>query len=193
MAEWWAEIDVAMEAHRVSDPDQPPRKRSSVAAIIEFRPEPHVLLMQRVKHERDPWSGHISLPGGRRSAEDTDLLDTAIRETREEVDVDLAESARLLSRLAPRQAISRGQPHDMNVTPFVFRLEQVVAPVPLEEAEALFWLPLSRAAAGDLDAEHSFERDQVIHHLPCWNFEGYTVWGMTHRILSNLISVCRSD
>jgi len=193
MDEWWAEIDVAMEAHRVSDPDQPPPKRSSVAAIIEFRPEPHVLLMKRVEHERDPWSGHISLPGGRSSPEDTDLLDTAIRETREEVDIDLAESARLLGRLAPRQAISRGRPHDMDVTPYVFRLEQEVAPVPLEEAEALFWLPLSCAAAGDLDAEHSFERNRVIHRMPCWNFDGFTVWGMTHRILSNLISVCRPE
>jgi len=192
MSPWWRLIEDALQAHDPPELEAIPPRRSSVAAIIDFRPAPHVLLMKRVMHERDPWSGHVSLPGGRSEPEDSDLIETAVRETREEVAIDLQQSASLLGRLAPRRATSSGKPHDMDVTPFVFRLEQAVEPIPLEEAEALFWLPLDRAADGELDAEHSFERDQVIHKLPAWEFEGFKVWGMTHRILQNLITVCRS-
>ena len=190
MSEWWTRMDDALKAHNPSTKDSPPPKRSSVAAIIDLRPEPHVLLMRRVEYERDPWSGHISLPGGRSSPEDNDLLDTAIRETREEVDIDLRTSARLLGRLAPRQAISRGKKHGMDVTPFIFRLEQEVEPAPLEEAEELFWLPLDQAAQGAFDGEHLFSRSDLVHNMPCWNFESFVVWGMTYRILTNLMTIC---
>ena len=50
----------------------------------------------------------------------------------------------------------------------------------------------AQAAGGELDAEHTFERDQLIHRTPAWHYDGYTVWGMTYRILQNLITVCRS-
>ncbi|MFT5286356.1 MAG: 8-oxo-dGTP pyrophosphatase MutT (NUDIX family) [Planctomycetota bacterium] len=148
--------------------------------------------MQRVEHERDPWSGHVSLPGGRSSAEDLDLLATAIRETREEVDVDLRESARLLGQLEARQAMSRGKPHDMDVTPFIFRLEREVEPTPMEEAKALFWLPLEQARNGAFEHEHQFQRGDQIHRTDAWKFEDYVVWGMTYRILDNLLSVCHA-
>lgn len=191
MAAWWTRLEEALAGHDASEPDALPARRSSVAAILAFRPAPEVLLMKRATSERDPWSGHVSLPGGRREPGDRDLLHTAIRETREEVTVDLSESARLLGRLAPRRAVSRGRPHDMDVTPFVFRLEEEVEPIPREEAETLFWLPLDLAAEGSLDGEHRFRRDEVVHRMPCWNFDSFVVWGMTYRILTNLMDLAR--
>ncbi len=190
MAEWWTRMDEALKAHNPSTNEVPPPNRSSVAAIVDLRPEPHVLLMRRVEYERDPWSGHISLPGGRSSPVDTDLLATALRETREEVDIDLQTSARLLGQLAPRQAVSLGKKQGMDVTPYIFLLEQEVQPVPMEEAEELFWLPLGQAAQGAFDGEHQFRRDELVHNMPCWNFESFVVWGMTYRILTNLMTVC---
>jgi 8-oxo-dGTP pyrophosphatase MutT (NUDIX family) len=193
MSDWWTGIEGALGAHCAPEPDDPPAQRSGVAAILAFRPAPEVLLMRRVVHERDPWSGQVSLPGGRRSRHDSDLLETAVRETREEVAVDLGKHARLLGRLAPRRAISRGRRLAMDVTPFVFRLEREVEPTPLEEAESLFWLPLDRAAAGELDGEHRYERDDVVHRMPCWKHEGYVVWGLTYRILTSLLEICRES
>ena len=192
MAEWWTGVEAALKQYEVVDVEVAPSQRSSVAAILDFRPEPHVLLMQRVEHERDPWSGHVSLPGGRSSSADRDLLATAIRETREEVDVDLATHARLLGHLAPRRAVSRGQPQDLDVTPFIFLLERAVNPTPMEEAEALFWLPLEQACSGAFNHEYQFKRNDQLHRTAAWKFGDFIVWGMTYRILENLLAICRA-
>lgn len=62
------------------------RPRAAVAVLVRGAggPRPEVLLGRRREDPRDPWSGHIALPGGRRAPLDRDLLDTALRECQEE-------------------------------------------------------------------------------------------------------------
>src|SRR5262245_20450978 len=105
---------------------QAPRlwKRSAVAVVLRHGEGPEILLMQRAIRARDRWAGHGSLPGGGEEPSDVDLRATAIRETREEVGIDLTKSARFLGRLAPVWAMARGLPRPMSVTPFVFALER---------------------------------------------------------------------
>src|SRR4029079_15904764 len=72
-------------AERESPP--PPddgRRRAAVAVLLHDEPSARALLMTRAERDGDPWSGHISLPGGGYQASDGDLRITAIRETREE-------------------------------------------------------------------------------------------------------------
>ena len=174
-------------------PDGPRFKRSSVAAVLDLASSdgPRVLLMRRVERSGDPWSGHVSLPGGRREPEDATLLETAVRETREEVGVDLAAASRALGRLDPLPAVGRGRRLAMDITPYVFVLEREVAPGLSDEAAEVFWLPLAPAAAGALDAEHAFDRHGVVHRVPCWRFEERTVWGLTYHVLSGLLELAR--
>jgi len=47
-----------------------------------------ILYIQRAKQANDPWSGHIAFPGGRQEGNEKDI-ETAIRETKEEVGLDL--------------------------------------------------------------------------------------------------------
>src|SRR3989442_6990796 len=61
-----------------------------------------VLLGERTKREGDPWSGQVGLPGGRHRAEDPTMLATAIRETKEEVGIDLEGRAEILGHMPPR-------------------------------------------------------------------------------------------
>jgi len=51
--------------------------------------DPEVLFIKRATREGDKWNGHVALPGGRRDPEDEDDLATAVRETIEEVGIDL--------------------------------------------------------------------------------------------------------
>ncbi|HEV8382740.1 MAG TPA: CoA pyrophosphatase, partial [Gemmatimonadales bacterium] len=53
------------------------------------------LFIHRAVRVGDTWSGQIAFPGGRREPSDHDLLATAIRETLEEVGVDLSRAERL--------------------------------------------------------------------------------------------------
>src|SRR5262245_4891896 len=80
------------------------------------------LFIHRAVRVGDTWSGQIAFPGGRREPRDRDLLATAIRETHEEIGVDLASAERLgvLDDLHPRTPVLP----PVVVRPFVFRSEE---------------------------------------------------------------------
>lgn len=157
----------------------------SLALVLDGRPR--VLLMRRSAKQGDPWSGQISLPGGHQEPEDEDLLATAIRETREELGLDLS-GMPCLGSLAARRARARGAVLDLGVVPYVFALEREVPTVASPEAEEAFWLSLERAGSGALDDQYVHaQADGTRLEFPAWNLEGRIIWGMTHRILSDLL------
>ena len=75
------------------------RMDAAVALIVRPRISMDVLLIKRSTNERDPWSGHMALPGGRWEPGDAGLKQTAIRETLEETGVDLTQESLELGRL----------------------------------------------------------------------------------------------
>src|ERR1051325_801401 len=88
----------------------------------------HVLFIHRAHHPLDPWSGHMAFPGGRQDPEDPDLWITVHRETREEVGIDLDRHGEYLGRLTELQAMARGRPTNMIVSPFVYLVSPEVSP-----------------------------------------------------------------
>lgn len=191
-----------LAAHRPPPAERLPARRAAVAAVLRVDEADastdgcgviHVLLMRRVEHPRDPWSGHVSFPGGTQEPGDADLLATAVRETHEEVGIDLSADARLICPLAPITAMGRGVALDMDITPFVFVLER---PRPLrvnDEVAHAFWFPLARAAAGEFDADYPYVHGRITRVLPCWRFDDQVVWGLTYRMLHDLLRIARDD
>ncbi len=178
-----------LRGHEIADPETAGR-RSAVAAVLRFeRGVPQVLLMKRAERPGDRWSGQISLPGGREDRSDRDLLATAIRETEEEVGLKLAEDARLIGRLQPIPAIAHGRVMPMVIAPFVF-VETRPGPLVLgPEAQAGFWLPLDQAAAGVLAGEYPYRMGATVERMPCWEFSGHIIWGLTYRMLGDLLAL----
>lgn len=179
-----------LAAHQPRDPsDFLVERRAAVAAVLRFDAGVQVLLMTRSVRESDRWSGHVSMPGGMQH-EGEALIDTAMRETREEMGIDLAGAPRL-GRLGAERSIARGKVLPMTITPYVF---QLVEPQPItlsDEAVDSFWFPLDRAATGELDDRYDYKLGPVPWSLPCWRWEGRTVWGLTHQMLRSLIEVVR--
>ncbi len=156
-----------------------------MAALLLDTPEPRVLLMKRAERLDDPWSGHISLPGGGYHAhEDESLLDTAIRETHEELGFQLTRDQLLgnLPALGPRNS----GPTPIEITPYVFRSETLPEVIVGPEALSAFWLPLDLALLGSIEKPFVYPNSQMI--LPSWDFEGHVIWGLTRRILDDLIA-----
>jgi 8-oxo-dGTP pyrophosphatase MutT (NUDIX family) len=160
------------------------KRRAAVAAVIHHD---RVLLMKRTERTGDPWSGHISLPGGRHDPSDPDLLATAIRETREELAIDLR-GTRVLGNLAALHPRTSG-PNGVEVTPFVFATTEAVEPRPSAEAEAAFWLPLELARSGVIDGTYTYPGSGMT--FPSWTFEGHVIWGLTMRILGEVLEAAR--
>ena len=98
---WVLSEALASYASDAADPPPPDPDflQAAVSVVIRGRPQLELLLIKRARSERDPWSGHMALPGGRRDPDDTSLLDTAVRETREETGLDLAAGGVHLGRL----------------------------------------------------------------------------------------------
>ncbi|KAK4683727.1 hypothetical protein P7C73_g6503, partial [Tremellales sp. Uapishka_1] len=94
------------------------------------------------------WSSHIAFPGGRHSSEDKSALFTALRETWEEIGIDLAEKEFLeVGRLDEREiTTSLGKRLLMILSPFVFLQTSPFTPQPelqASEVSSVHWIPLS--------------------------------------------------
>lgn len=165
--------------------------RAAVAAI--FRELPHgegaeLFFIQRAEREGDPWSGHIAFPGGRREARDATLLDTAIRETREEVGLALSR-AELLARLPDVPAFTRGKRGTLIVTPYVFGTRADVVATPNHEVASMLWVPFGKLARGEGKGTFHWAWDGKELELPCIRFAPgqQVLWGMTYRMFETLL------
>lgn len=170
-------------AAALSPPPIDGQRRAAVAVVLHGY---DLLLMKRSERASDPWSGHVSLPGGRVEPEDPHLLATAIREAREELDIELS-SAILLGSLPTLHPLMTG-PKGIEVTPFVFAITERPELRISAEAQSVFWLPLGDVATGRLDGTFSHESG---NSFPAWSYQGYTVWGMTMRVISELVEHLR--
>jgi len=146
------------------------------------------LFIRRAVRAGDTWSGQIAFPGGRRDPDDADLRATAIRETMEEVGVDLSAAERLgvLDDLYPRTPVLP----PVVVRPFVFALTARPTIVAGPEVQDAFWVSFralqAPAAQGEVIVDHPGIPRRV---LPAYTLGNRTIWGMSERILTPLISL----
>lgn len=141
---------------------------------------PEMLVIRRATRDGDPWSGHAALPGGRRSPTDDTLLDTAKRETSEEVGVSLPAPIGQLDDAGGRTQMAV-------VSTYVFHLPETVptVPDPSEVAEAL-WVPVNILIDPAARVRHP---SRTVGPWPAWEYDGLVIWGLTHRILTSFAEV----
>jgi 8-oxo-dGTP pyrophosphatase MutT (NUDIX family) len=166
-------------------------KWAAVAVLLrEGASGPEVFLIRRAEHPRDPWSGHMAFPGGRQDADDTTLLHTAMRETREEVGLDLSVEAEHIGQLDDLQAIARGKPQETVIRPFVFEVHRE-SPIQVDEtevAEAL-WTPLLPLYRGEADTVRPYQWHGTQIDFPAYDVGGRLVWGLTYQMLRSFFRV----
>ena len=161
---------------------------AAVAIVRACGAAESVLLIRRAERESDPWSGHWSLPGGRREPEDPDLLHTALRELAEECGIRIAREQ--LEAALPPTLARRSVGRFLMVTPFLFRIESE-RPAVLDSQEAVdaLWVPLS------------VMRDPARHALrpvpgvppemlfPSIELHGPPLWGFTYRLITDWLGL----
>lgn len=166
-------------------------KWAAVAMLLrEGEAGPEVFFIRRAEHPDDPWSGHMAFPGGRQHVEDPTLLHTAVRETREEVGLDLHAAAEHIGQLDDLQAIARGKPQETVIRPFVFevREELPIRPDEREVAEAL-WTPLLPLYRGDADTTRPYRWHGTQIDFPAYDVDGRVVWGLTYQMLRSFFRI----
>jgi 8-oxo-dGTP pyrophosphatase MutT (NUDIX family) len=173
-------------AHRRADTDDDPSLIWAAVAIV-LAPDPDaVLLIRRAERTGDPWSGHIALPGGRRETEDADLLTTAIRETQEEVGIRLGPDDLIgsLDDVVPRTPVLP----PIAVRPYVLALSARPTLTLNAEVASAQWVTIDHFLRADTHHPVRLEIGGQSRQVQAYQLEDGIVWGMTERILTNLIS-----
>ena len=158
-------------------------RRAAVAAVLSGDLE--FLLMRRAEIKGDPWSGHMSFPGGRVEPTDSTPLDTAIRETMEELALDLTgvEIMGELDSISTPMGLTA-----LVVHPFLFYLPSLP---PLKrsphEVASTHLLSLEVLLSGEGRGEFKHGYRGLKFTFPCVDFEGQRLWGLTLRIVDDLL------
>ena len=148
-----------------------------VVPVFRDRGQYHILFTERsddvVFHK-----GQVCFPGGTREPSDSDLLQTALREAKEEIGLDVKD-IEILGELDDVVTLVSGYV----VSPFVAFIPH---PYPLKtngkEVKGTFSVPLSF-----LMDEANFKQDSYSYE-----YEGHIIWGATARILRQFIALLRS-
>ena len=170
----------------------PGQREAAVALVLQPKVSGlRALFILRAKKEGDPWSGQMALPGGHRETIDTDLVETARRETHEEIGLDLNQAGRYLGSLAGIRANPRAG-FDLVVTPQVFALEDKAVPLqPNEEVAEVLWGNLDEMISGRSLTDASFPEFQREGTFPGYQVGAQVVWGLTFRMINDFFDLIR--
>ncbi|MFZ5553273.1 MAG: NUDIX hydrolase [Bacteroidota bacterium] len=166
----------------VSAEGKNPRLSAVMMLLYPKNEELFVVLIKRNEYE-GTHSAQVSFPGGRKDENDTSLMHTAIRETREEIGVEINESE-VLGELSPLYI----PPSNFLVTPFIAFKNTIPGfyPDPREVANLLEF-PLRLLREESLVKETSVKTGTGLQmKVPYFEINNEIVWGATAAVLSEV-------
>lgn len=167
--------------------DLPPHsyKRAAVLVpIFETHGSAHLLLTKRtdkVEHHK----GQISFPGGGEEPGDTSLLDTALRETYEEIGLEPS-SVEIWGRLDETETVVSG----FAITPFVGKIPPPddLRPNP-NEIDQVIVVPLSLFLNPAQRRVERVVREGQEWEMIFFDYPPHVIWGATARIITSMLRV----
>jgi 8-oxo-dGTP pyrophosphatase MutT (NUDIX family) len=168
---------------RLGSPLRSLRESAVLVPLFLLENELHTLFTKRPDSLRHH-GGQISFPGGIREPTDASPLQTALRETQEEIGLP-ADRVVVLGALDEVQTITQ-----FSILPFVGEIpSHFLYQIQLREVEAVIEAPVRRL----LDpAIHRVERRRVMneeHEIYFYEYGPHLIWGATARILRNLLEL----
>jgi 8-oxo-dGTP pyrophosphatase MutT (NUDIX family) len=189
-----ARIRRAMEARppALAERDEP-FKEAAVALVLRaaaVADDLELLLIRRAQREGDPWSGQIGLPGGRFERVDASLEETAVRETIEELGLDVRRHGVVLGALDELRPRTPVLP-PIIVRPYVCVVRDVPTLVPSDEVAEYRWVRVGDLFHADARVNTTVRVRDFSMRVDAYQMGDFTVWGMTERILSTFAEIWR--
>lgn len=127
-------------------------------------------------------AGEISFPGGKLAQDDAHLLDTALRETQEEISLNVNKES-VIGQLAPVTTRNSGY----TIIPFITMLDEIPELSPNSEVDEILHIPL-------FPLLHTLGADDNLEHRSL--FEAYKltyqdkiIWGASARMLKQISDI----
>jgi 8-oxo-dGTP pyrophosphatase MutT (NUDIX family) len=146
--------------------------------IIIYGNDPIILMTKKARTLKQH-GGEISFPGGKWQSNDDDLLETAIRETNEELSLSVNRN-QICGQLD--NVITLNSKY--TITPFISIIDKIPILTPNSEVESVLHIPLFsflETISNDTDPEHN-----SIKEMYTLTFEKHIVWGASARMLRQL-------
>ena len=152
--------------------------RLASVLVVIYGKDPLVVMTEKPKHMKFH-AGEISFPGGKLDSGDSDLLETALRETSEEIGLKITRK-NVIGQLEPVITLNSG----FMILPFVSVIDEIPPLSANCEVEKIFHIPLEsflKTMAHDPDPSHN-----IIQEMYTFEYQNQIVWGASARILKQI-------
>ncbi len=164
--------------------ETPSTAKQSAVAIVLYRKKntASILLTQRAEY-KGVHSGQISFPGGKSEKNDENLLATAIRETKEEIGIELSYSS-FVTELSPLYI----PPSNYMVSPFLFYVKEKIDEKLSHEVKQLIHFPITELLSSGFikHTDIALSNEKIISNAPYIAYENKIIWGATAAMLNEL-------
>ena len=147
----------------------------------EFIENPEVIFTQR-SAKVSTHSGEVSFPGGKWEEGDKDLYETSLRESNEEINLNINDVTYLGSL---NYLISK---YKIEVNPYICLVTKKQNFIDNDEIAHTFTVPLDFLINNA--REHNIERKNTNVIVPSWVYNDQTIWGLTALITADFINTC---
>ena len=154
-------------------------KNKLASVLIIIYDNPPKILMTKKPISMAQHGGEISFPGGKYIEADNDLLETAIRETKEETGLVISKSD-VIGQLNQVTTLNSG----FTIIPFVCVLDKISNLVKNSEVEIFLQIPLVtllETLENDIDPNHNSIQEMYI-----FTFKKNLIWGASARMLKQV-------
>ncbi|MBA3615461.1 MAG: CoA pyrophosphatase [Rubrobacteraceae bacterium] len=177
------DLETGERRPRVPPPGSDSRRAAVLVPILVEGEDARVVYTVR-KDDLADHAGQISFPGGSIESGDDSLMETALREAEEEIDLS-PELVEVVGELEEMYIL----PSNFRVSPFVGLLppeaEMVLAP---DEVEEIFTVSLATLAANETFQKVLWRRDGRDYEVPVFAIGGRNIWGATAAMTAALLA-----
>lgn len=176
----------------VDQKDQNPFEEGRAAVLVPLfihKDQWHIVLTLRASNLRQH-PGEVAFPGGMWEPGDTFPVDTALRESNEEIALPV-DAVEILGGLA--------EAYTKRLTPVRPVVGVISHNVPLvanpDEIESIFTVPIDFFAKDQRTRTDIFgimKPQNEPYWSPAYDYEGYEIWGFTSRVIVELMTQCFS-
>ena len=177
-------IKQKLEQINLTDPTKYKKAGVLILLIKDNDDEEFKILFTKRSEQLKTHSGEVSFPGGKWEEGDSNLYQTALRESNEEINLDIEN----VTKLGPLNfLLSR---HKIEVNPFVGYLNQLQDFKGNFEIDEIFTVPISFLINEENIEYKEFNRKDLKVYIPSWVYNGNRIWGLTAMIAADFLNIC---